>query len=952
MSLHSLDNDWIRNNITLVQQGNVLFNETIFRNVACGRKDHKRVSRQEVQSALGFACMFDTVIRLPQGLDTLVGEGGKALSGGQRQRIALARARLRNTPILILDESTSALDLQTKKHVLNAIRAWRKGKTTIIITHDVSQIEKDDYIYVFDDGKVVQQGSQCDLEADLRIWSLHGTKRSSGASSEYQPNVEKRLSEWRCPTNVYKIPLYGQLHGTLLSLETELRISLNTAEAPDRLPFLRDARSRIAKLRSKRRHSTSAGSRPYAAVSKPLELKKFKSADLTNTTIRQELFLEALTTHDPALPDFRNKRFNYMHKKTRYSDSLSTASTLVEETSQKSLQLPDYEDKPDLATLKTIFKTVWPALPMQKKLLLIFGFSCAFIHAAATPVVSWLFSQLLSTFYDVAAVQGSRDARTWSVIVLLVALIDALASFMMHIMLENCGQHWVNHLRQKAFSNILGQPLDFFSGTENQTPSLVEYLDRNAEEMRNLLGRFAGLMFVAVSLMSVAIVWSIIISWRLTLVALGSVPFLYSVTRLFDHVSSRWETRSNDTATKANLVFNGTFANIHTVRALTLEGYFHEKYIKRINHVFLTGLYRAGYSGLFYGLSDSGIIFVTALVFFYGTRLIANGTNSTTEILSVFTMLLFGIANVNGMMAYIPQINSSRSTATQLLRLAHLPPDASHEVRGSLRLNKFGTLSIENVDFAYPSRFKAPVLRSLSLSLSTNSSLALVGASGCGKSTIAALLLNLYTPTLGHIYIDGQPLDTLHTPWIRDQIAIVPQHPTLFPTSIAANIAYPMPPTATDSDADANKTLQTRIQTAAQTAGIHDFITSLPEGYSTILNGTTGTTNSSSSSGLSGGQTQRLAIARALFRRPRLLILDEATSGLDVATAGYVRDLVRRLPRQQGCGVLAITHDEGMMRACGEVAVLRGGAVVERGKFERLVGVEGVEGGELARMMG
>ncbi|KAL8648109.1 MAG: hypothetical protein Q9226_006136, partial [Calogaya cf. arnoldii] len=162
--LQTLDIAWLRNNITLVQQQSVLFNETIFKNIAFARRDWEKVGRDEVKRSIDTAFLQDTINEFPKGVDTVVGTGGNAMSGGQRQRVAIARASLRDTPILILDEATSALDHISKGMVMDAIREWRRGKTTIIITHDLSQIADDEFAYILDKGVVVQEGYRYALE--------------------------------------------------------------------------------------------------------------------------------------------------------------------------------------------------------------------------------------------------------------------------------------------------------------------------------------------------------------------------------------------------------------------------------------------------------------------------------------------------------------------------------------------------------------------------------------------------------------------------------------------------------------------------------------------------------------------------------------------------------------------------------------------------------------------
>lgn len=179
----------------------------------------------------------------------------------------------------------------------------------------------------------------------------------------------------------------------------------------------------------------------------------------------------------------------------------------------------------------------------------------------------------------------------------------------MHYLLEVCGQAWIDTLRVQAMKRILDQPRAWFDSEE--TSSLVESLDRNAEEMRNLLGRFAAFVFVAVIMLIIAIVWSLVLCWKLTLVALACAPAVYAVTQLFETLSGKWEGKSNDAGAVASSIFTETFGAIRTVRSMTLEGYFHEKYIKATDGALRAGMKRSGFSGVLFGISESGIVFIT-----------------------------------------------------------------------------------------------------------------------------------------------------------------------------------------------------------------------------------------------------------------------------------------------------------------------------------------------------
>jgi ATP-binding cassette subfamily B (MDR/TAP) protein 1 len=287
----------------------------------------------------------------------------------------------------------------------------------------------------------------------------------------------------------------------------------------------------------------------------------------------------------------------------------------------------------------------------------------------------------------------------------------------------------------------------------------------------------------------------------------------------------------------------------------------------------------------------------------------------------------------------VPQINSSRDTATRLLRLSSLPYHKSHESTGHLRISHVARIDFRDLSFTYPSRPDTTILQNLHLTIPPNTCTAIVGSSGSGKSTVASLILGLYPPstpdmlTPSTLLIEGRDIRALHIPTLRSLVAVVAQQPTLFATSIAANITYGLPE-GSPLNALSN------IQAAAQAAGIDEFIESLPKGYQTRVG--------DGGFGLSGGQAQRLAIARALVRKPEVLILDEATSALDAESAEVVRESVRSLVTSiRGMTVIIITHSQEMMEMAEHIIVLKKGRVAEQGPFAELL----KRGGEFRKLV-
>ena len=928
MSIQSLDISWLRNNVTLLQQQSVLFNETIFRNIAFGRRDYLTVPIKDVDMCIETACLETTVAALPQGINTVVGAGGCALSGGQKQRLAIARARLRNTPILIIDEGTSALDHITRIRVMDAIRSWRGRKTTIIITHDISQIQDTDFAYVMDKGAVVQEGFRPALEQKLsnKAWEL------------LQPNTSKAyLSRLRSSFALGYTGRFNAIGESSRSSRDDLNsMDIQVQPKPTLIPRIaklleegyapssssdRRASFASAAMVSARRLSMGASSfnLPRSRLSYLPYLDQEQSWPLVDTRIQ----LNSSEMFSPISLESTSRTLLDVDGKTgSISRSCLPKFSRITKRSDTDLQF---------SSLKSLLITIWPTLLWKDRLSLITGFAFATVHAAATPLFSWVFSKLLGTFF--LPDNRTHMAFVWSMSVLGVAIGDSISVFLMHYLLERCGQAWIDTVRVQAIKRILDQPRAWFDEEENNHSSLIECLDRNAEEMRNLLGRFAAFVYLAIVMLLIAIIWSMILCWKLTLVGLASAPFVYAVTRLFEGVSGHWERISNDAGGKAGSVFTETFENIKTVRSLTLEAYFHQKYSGATDRAKKVGYFRSGYSGLLFGISDSAVIFLTALIFFYGAKLVSSLDFSTLHIVTVLTMLLFSVTNANNAIAFLPQISTSRDTASRLLRLTILPYESSHEHIGRTHLRDVGSISFSKVSFSYPSRPDVLVLNDIDLKLATSRSTALVGSSGCGKSTLASLILGLYSPSSGTLMISNYHLGSLHLPTVRSLVAIVSQQPAIFPASIKENIIYGLPEYSRLSS-------MASVRIAAKAAEIDDFISSLPDGYDTLIG--------EGGSGLSGGQAQRVAIARALVRRPKMLLLDEATSGLDGESALAIRNMIQRLARQ-GIGVVAITHDEEMMKICDSCVVLQEGQVAEQGLYADLIWKRG---GELRRLLG
>lgn len=921
--LNELDAHWLRQNVTLVEQHSILFDDTILNNITLGNHGGV-VTMEDVKNAVSFAMLGPVVEGLPAGLETHLRGKSSSLSGGQKQKMALARARIRNTPVLILDESTSALDYATRAMILHAIREWREGKTTIVITHDMSQIQSDDFLYLLDNAQVLQEGYRKELEAQPGIFHSFLASQSEekeDVESEYlseddfdEDQTDELTSlyrdSWVMPTPA-KRPLSAVLFGQSVLSTFQTERTLGRSDTVTSRPDKRLSRVISEASESHEQEDSFDVNRvslkPPPEASSPVSdvfgMTQFNTARTSRTLLDDHLSrtysfkqkhyntrpVSRASTRPTSCHSAFPKRLSIATERTSYLPQRPNRSRRKHLRSKFSREriLDGQKLASESLPITHILRTVWPLIDWQSRLALIAALLATLVHAVATPVFAWVFSQLLATFYAVEDTHA--EAIKYVLIILGIAIADGLANYFMFYLYDSVAQSWTLALKKEAMRRILAQPREFFDKEENSMARLAETLDHFAEEARNLPGRFMGIFIAMFLMMFIGFIWSLAISWKVTLVALASGPILFAITKTYNLISSHWENLANEAADDVGQILHETFVNIRTVRCLTLEDHFHKKYQAATTAAVKVGAKRALYSGSIFGLLSAAVLFVTIALFWFGAWLISRKEHTVTEITETFMILMLCINDVSQMSQYMTQVNISREAGARLLRLARLP-EMSHEDVGTTKIDTAGDITFNNVSFTYPTRTDRQVLYNVSFSIPHGSCTAIVGSSGSGKSTTAALLLKLYptSQTISTFHassgkdltISGHAIKSLHTHTLRSRMAIVSQTPVLFPGTIAQNIAYALSPSCPESGMES-------IRLAADAAGVSEFIESLPNGYQTLV-GDGGTV-------LSGGQAQRIAIARALVRNPDVLILDEATSALDAVAASTIRETVQRL---------------------------------------------------------
>ena len=367
-----------------------------------------------------------------------------------------------------------------------------------------------------------------------------------------------------------------------------------------------------------------------------------------------------------------------------------------------------------------------------------------------------------------------------------------------------------------------------------------------------------------------------------------------------------------------------SFANIETVASFNRENECFAKFYETTMTIHRKARKTCYYEGLLTGTVMAIANFSFAVAFRVGGHLVTEKEVTLRDMMkAIFTVVLSAII-VGQVASVTPSYMKAKIAATRILKLLErIPLLDSYSNDGKKPSQCNGNLRLSNVTFKYPARRDYKVLRNFDLTVQSGQTVALVGSSGCGKTTLLSLVERFYDPQVGSVIIDDNDIKKLNLKWLRSQIAVVSQEPVLFEMTIRDNIAY--------ADISRNVTNE-EIITAARLADIHEFILTLPKGYNTMI-GDKGML-------LSGGQRQRIAIARALVRDPKILLLDEATSALDRESEKVVQRALAKAC--VGRTTLIIAHRLSTIQHADAIIVMRQGKVAECGTHNQLLTKKGI----------
>ncbi|NXW77232.1 ABCB8 protein, partial [Hirundo rustica] len=496
---------------------------------------------------------------------------------------------------------------------------------------------------------------------------------------------------------------------------------------------------------------------------------------------------------------------------------------------------------------------------------------------------------------------------------------QGLLTFGYIALLARVGEQVAGNMRKALFSALLRQEVAFFDAT--RTGQLVARLTADVQEFKSSFKLAISQGLRSGTQTAGCFVSLYLLSPKLTGLLLVALPVLVSAGAFIGAFLRSLSRQAQEQVAKATVVADEALGNVRTVRAFAMEeqqaGLFRAE-VDRAGHLSeQLGFGIAAFQGLS-NLALNGIVLGTIFV---GGSLMAGDELSPGDLMSFLvasqTVQRWGLG-LWGAPAVPPQVVRGLSAGARVFELLRLEPQVPLQGGVTIPAHSLcGHISFNRVSFSYPTRPGYRVLQDFSLTLPPCQTVAIVGPSGGGKSTVAALLERFYEPTAGTITLDGHDIASLDPSWLRGQvIGFISQEPVLFGTTIMENIRFGKPGA---SDAE--------VYEAARLANADGFIRSFPEGYDTVV-GERGTA-------LSGGQKQRIAIARALLKDPAVLILDEATSALDAQAERAVQEALDRAAT--GRTVLLIAHRLSTIQGAHLIAVLAQGRVAEAGTHEELV---------------
>uniref|UniRef100_A0A8C8FDU0 ATP-binding cassette, sub-family B (MDR/TAP), member 4 n=1 Tax=Oncorhynchus tshawytscha TaxID=74940 RepID=A0A8C8FDU0_ONCTS len=564
------------------------------------------------------------------------------------------------------------------------------------------------------------------------------------------------------------------------------------------------------------------------------------------------------------------------------------------------------------------------------RLMIVLGTIMAMVNGTVLPLMCIVFGDMTDSFIgDSIQTQNNftsdrrdiNDVIGHAIYYSIMGAVVLVAAYMQVAFWTLAAGRQVKRLRKLFFHCIMQQEIGWFD--VNETGELNTRLTDDIYKINEGIGDKVGMLIQSFTTFVASFIIGFSKGWKLTLVILAVSPVLGFSAFIFSKVLTSFTSLEQSAYAKAGAVAEEVISSVRTVFAFGGQQKEITRYEKNLEDAKNMGIRKAISANIAMGFTFLMIYLSYALSFWYGSTLILSGEYTIGTVLTV--SVLHSVDRAFAMGQTSPNVQafaSARGAAHKVYNIIDNKPHInSYSDHGHKPDVIKGNIEFNNIHFTYPSRPSVKVLNGMSLSVRSGQTIALVGSSGCGKSTTVQLLQRFYDPQDGSVCVDGHDVRSLNVRFLREMIGVVSQEPILFATTIAENIRYGRPDVT-----------HQEIEQAAREANAYDFIMTLPDKFETLV-GDRGTQ-------MSGGQKQRIAIARALVRNPKILLLDEATSALDAESETIVQAALDKV--RQGRTTIVVAHRLSTIRNADVIAGFQKGEIVELGTHSQLMKKEGV----------